>query len=325
MKPYMRRYDVAPASIARIENSTTATCEYICPWRRRGSGISDNSDSKSIRGNLSKISWPAWIQTFSSLGIPLHHHISHAAFNGPALMVLFLVAMSVAMLAVTNSVKQIEQKNDELQRTADALRVLQKTPAELEIERLKAERDRDIDKLLDEVARAAGRYEGINVERGQNIIDFGDRAHFDKGKHTLTSEQARLLRAFVPEVLAVARDELGRKWLKRVVVEGFASPEGDYLYNLNLSLQRSQRVLCVLLAQPYPDEQAMNQGELEQIRDLFLVGGYSFNAAKFNALTASYDESRRVELRLEFLGIGESRPSTEAAPRGGFGQCALGG
>ena len=242
-----------------------------------------------------------------------------------ALMVLFLVAMSVAMLAVTNSVKQIEQKNDELQRTADALRVLQKTPIELEIERQKAARDRDIDKLLDEVARAAGRYVGVKVDKGQNIIDFGDRAHFDKGKHTLTSEQTRLLRAFVPEVLAVARDELGRKWLKRVVVEGFASPEGDYLYNLNLSLQRSQRVLCVLLAQPYPDEHAMSQSELEQIRDLFLVGGYSFNAAKFNAITASYDESRRVELRLEFLGIGESRPSTEAAPRGSFGQCALGG
>jgi outer membrane protein OmpA-like peptidoglycan-associated protein len=242
-----------------------------------------------------------------------------------ALMVLFLVAMSVAMLAVTNSVKQIEQKNDELQRTADALRVLQKTPIELEIERQKAERDRDIDKLLDEVTRAAGRYVGVKVDKGQNIIDFGDRAHFDKGKNTLTSEQARLLRAFVPEVLAVARDELGRKWLKQVVVEGFASPEGDYLYNLNLSLQRSQRVLCVLLAQPYPDEHAMSQRELEQIRDLFLVGGYSFNAAKFNAITASYDESRRVELRLEFLGIGESRPSTEAAPRGSFGQCALGG
>ena len=78
-----------------------------------------------------------------------------------ALMVLFLVAMSVAMLAVTNSIKQIEQKNDALQRTANALSVLQKTPEELEIERQKTERDRDIDKLLDKVARAAGGYEGI--------------------------------------------------------------------------------------------------------------------------------------------------------------------
>jgi outer membrane protein OmpA-like peptidoglycan-associated protein len=211
-----------------------------------------------------------------------------------ALMVLFLVVMSVALLAVTKTVSDIERQ--------------------------KAEREQDIAKLLDEVQEAAARYPGVRVDKERKIIDFGDKAHFDKGKHTLTPDQTRLLRAFVPEVLAIARDELGRKWLKQLVVEGFASPEGDYLYNLNLSLQRSQRVLCDLLAQPYPDERAMNQDELEQIRDLFLVGGYSFNAAK-----DSYDESRRVELRLEFLGIGEPRPSTKIVPPGNFGRCALGG
>jgi outer membrane protein OmpA-like peptidoglycan-associated protein len=210
-----------------------------------------------------------------------------------ALMVLFLVVMSVALLAVTKTVS--------------------------EIERQKAEREQDIAKLLDEVEEAADRYPGVKVEKDRRIIDFGERARFDKGKNTLTADQARLLRAFVPEVLAIARNELGRKWLKQVVVEGFASPEGDYLYNLNLSLQRSQRVLCVLLAQPYADERAMSQAELEQIRDVFLVGGYSFNAAK-----PSYDESRRVELRLEFLSLGESRPSNASAPPGNFGHCALG-
>jgi hypothetical protein len=128
-----------------------------------------------------------------------------------------------------------------------------------------------------------------------------------------------LLRAFVPEVLRIARDPLGKKWLKQIVVEGFSSPEGDYLYNLNLSLQRSQRVLCVLLAKPFTDESAMTNGELEQIRDLFLVGGYSFNGAK-----ATYEDSRRVELRLEFLGIGEHRTLTAGIARGNFGICALG-
>jgi outer membrane protein OmpA-like peptidoglycan-associated protein len=216
-----------------------------------------------------------------------------------ALMVLFLVVMSVALLAVTKTVSDIERQ--------------------------KVERERDITKLLDEVEEAAARYPGIKVDQERKIIDFGDKAHFDKGKHTLTPDQTRLLRAFVPDVLVIARNELGRKWLKQVVVEGFASPEGDYLYNLNLSLERSQRVLCVLLAQPYPDERAMNQDELEQIRDLFLVGGYSFNAAKYNADRDSYDESRRVELRLEFLGIGEARPSTKIVPPGNFGRCALGG
>ena len=275
-----------------------------------------------------------------------------------ALMVLFLVAMSVAMLAVTNSVKDIAKKNvaleltaqevaqqkDELQRKRDEaeqrnaqlkaamqklqddeeeLKKYQKTAQERENDRLKAEREREISLLLDEVAKAALRHPGVKVDRDQKRIDFGDRAHFEKGKYGLTAEQAKLLRAFVPEVLAMARDELGRKWLKQIVVEGFASPEGDYLYNLNLSTQRSQRVLCVLLAPPYPDERPMAQAELEQIRDLFLVGGYSFNATKYDAATGSYDESRRVELRLEFLGVGEARSSTEVAPRGKFGQCAL--
>jgi outer membrane protein OmpA-like peptidoglycan-associated protein len=216
-----------------------------------------------------------------------------------ALMVLFLVVMSVALLAVTKTVSDIERQ--------------------------KAEREQDIAKLLDEVEKAAAGYPGIRVDKEQKTIDFGDKAHFEKEKHTLTSDQARLLRAFVPEVLAIARDALGKKWLKQVVVEGFASPEGDYLYNLNLSLERSQRVLCVLLAQPYPDEHAMSRDELEQVRDLFLVGGYSFNAAKYNADRDSYDESRRVELRLEFLGIGEPRPSTRIVPPGNFGRCALAG
>ena len=60
-------------------------------------------------------------------------------------------------------------------------------------------------------------------------------------------------------MLAIAKDRLGQRWLKQIVVEGFASPEGDYLYNLNLSLRRSQRVLCALLAPPPSDEALLNK------------------------------------------------------------------
>ena len=106
-------------------------------------------------------------------------------------------------------------------------------------------------------------------------------------------------------------------------MEGFASPEGDYLYNLNLSLQRSQRVLCVLFGTPEPDETPLTAEQLEQIRDLFLVGGYSFNAVKFDEETKSYDASRRVELRLEFLNPKETRPPTVAVLHYQFGRCQL--
>src|SRR5271156_3711701 len=69
-----------------------------------------------------------------------------------ALMVLFLVVMSVALLAVTKTVN--------------------------EIERQKIERDQDIAKLLDAVGSAAARYPGVTVDRDQNIINFGDQAYF---------------------------------------------------------------------------------------------------------------------------------------------------
>lgn len=207
-----------------------------------------------------------------------------------ALMVLFLLVMSVALLAVTKTVNEAEVR--------------------------KAARERDITKLLEQVKTATAEYLGVSVFVDRGVIDFGDRARFDTGSSRLSPEQAKLLRSYVPKVLTIARNDLGKQWLKRIVVEGFADQRGTYLLNLNLSLQRSERLLCVLLAQQTSDE--LTDEDKEQIRDLFLVGGYSFNSAK-----ASFDESRRIELRLEFYGIDEPHGVAEGVPRGNFGTCAL--
>jgi len=215
--------------------------------------------------------------------------ISFADFM-TALMVMFLVTMSVALLAVTKTVTEAERRQEE--------------------------RERDLKTLLEKLREASKSYPGVTV-RG-NVIDFGDQARFDTDSHRLTADQSKLLRAFVPKVLAIARSDLGRRWLKRIVAEGFADQRGSYLHNLNLSLQRSQRVLCVLLSPPFADETPMSPDELEQIRELFLVGGYSFNSAK-----RSFDESRRIELRLEFFGVDEAREPADDIPRGNFGRCSL--
>jgi outer membrane protein OmpA-like peptidoglycan-associated protein len=210
-----------------------------------------------------------------------------------ALMVLFLLVMSVALMAVTKTVS--------------------------EAERATAARKKDIDTLLAKVEQVAVRFPGVSVDRSRNVIDFGDRARFDSGRHQLTGTQARLLRAFVPEVLNIARDPLGSKWLKLIVAEGFADQRGTYLMNLNLSLQRSQRVLCVLLTPGADGQSDLSDQDKEQVKNLFLVGGYSSNSSK-----TSLEESRRIELRLEFLNVGESRPTSRREAVGDFGTCALG-
>ncbi|MBV5268632.1 MAG: OmpA family protein, partial [Afipia sp.] len=137
-----------------------------------------------------------------------------------ALMVLFLVVMAVALLAVTKTVtEKLEQQH----------------------------RD-DVEKFLDKLETTA-KAQGIDVDRHRLVVDFGDRAQFASNKHTLTGVQESVLRTFVPEILLLANDDLGKRVLKRIVVEGYADKNGGYLLNLNLSLQRSQRVVCVLLAE----------------------------------------------------------------------------
>ena len=209
-----------------------------------------------------------------------------------ALTVLFLLVMSVALLAVTKNVTESERRT--------------------------AEREQQIERVVDQIDKAAAKYPGITVDKARNVIDFGDRARFETGSSRLTREQGDYLRRFVPEMLAVARDDLGRKWLKRIVVEGFADPRGDYLLNLDLSLQRSQRVLCALLAPAPGADKALTSQEKEQVRDLFLVGGYSFNSAR-----KSLEESRRIELRLEFYGVGEAPIAVDPTARGDFGNCRI--
>jgi outer membrane protein OmpA-like peptidoglycan-associated protein len=206
-----------------------------------------------------------------------------------ALMVLFLVVMGVALLAITKTVSERDKAEQQHQK--------------------------DIELILDRFTEAAHKYNGIKVDRERRVIDFGDRARYSFGSSSLNAEQEGVLRQFVPEIIRLANDDLGQRVLKRVVVEGYTDKTGSYLSNLNLSLQRSQRVLCTMFATS--GASLLSEEQKESVRSLFLVGGYSFNAAK-----DTDEESRRVEMRLELLGTGEQRaPAPPLA--GNFGECAL--
>lgn len=207
-----------------------------------------------------------------------------------ALMVLFLIAMSVALLAVTDEISTTEQK--------------------------KTEREDDIRSILQRLQEISRDFPGITVHG--HSIDFGDRARFDTNSHRLSSEQAHTLRSFTPRLLGLVRDPLTARWLKRVVVEGFADARGSYIHNLNLSLQRSERVLCVLLAPPAAAADALLEADRLMVRELFFVGG-----ASFNSLKGSAEESRRIELRLEFLDPGEAPASFPRPPLDDDARCPL--
>ena len=188
-----------------------------------------------------------------------------------ALMVLFLVAMAVALMAVTQALQKTETQKETRDKTIESC------VADVE----------DLTKLE--------QFKGVTVHG--HSIDFGTLVQFQDKEHKFEkAEDEHFVRKFVPRVLDVARTPKCNTWLKQVVVEGFASKTGDYLYNLNLSYLRSQRVLCSLLNTQAPDAWAENDRKL--IQTLFLAGGSSFNTA-----SASESQMRRVEIKLEFRDL----------------------
>ncbi len=201
-------------------------------------------------------------------------------------MVLFLVAMSVALLAVTKKISDEEREDKE---------------------RIEA-----IAQLMDEIRKVVSEKEFEGVRVIGNTIDFGPRGTFEKeGQNTLSAPQRALLRQFTPRLLEKLRStEASKYWFKRAVVEGYSSQSGKYLFNLNLSLERSARVLCELLRVPRTGEAPLSEEDRKLIATKFFVGG-----ASFNSLRATAEDSRRIEVKLEFKSRQERRDEkTNPAP-----------
>lgn len=204
-----------------------------------------------------------------------------------AMMMLFLVVMAVSIIAITNPGPENSHAGE-------------------------------VKKLCIEIKREAEKIEGVTVDcDNQRRVDFGPQALFQNNEYALSAETKRKLREFVPIIHSVVNKDTSRHLLKEVIVEGYASQTGSYLHNLQLSMRRAESVLCTLFETPQTDEKPLSDDEKTMIRDLFLVGGYSFN----NGEGKSDVQMRRVEFKLEFLGYGEKPLGAGHAITPDFGKC----
>ncbi|MEW6219854.1 MAG: OmpA family protein [Thermodesulfobacteriota bacterium] len=229
-----------------------------------------------------------------------------------ALMVLFLVVMSVSLLIITRELLKRQESLEAVKVEMDALKERRET---------RAKAIQGVMIALDEVVHKD--FTGqIRIIHDRHAIDFGERARFAHNDHHLSADGGQLLRDFVPHLLAVVDTREARLWFRRVVVEGFTDTDGSYLYNLNLSLKRAQSVVCALMEDGGPQAPGLTPDQKRRVIDLFLVGGFSFNSAR-----ASKEESRRIELRLEFQGLEEESGWQEAErspfPLEKIGKCQL--
>lgn len=207
-----------------------------------------------------------------------------------ALMTLFLVVMAVTLVAVTKNV------------TAE--------------EEAKILREGAIRNVMAKIKKASSE-KNVEVNESTYQIDLGEIVRFESGKYAIQTDAAKFLRDYIPVLLSAKATPEGEKWMRRVVVEGFTDQDGTYLYNLGLSLDRSRSVVCALFARPTSDERALSSAQLDQIQDLFLVGGYSFNSVRKDKAA-----SRRVELKIDFWGLDDKKPASMSnGARKEYGSC----
>ncbi len=192
-----------------------------------------------------------------------------------ASMMLFLVIMTVSLLSLLRGIEGADK---------DRQNAIGRIIEQIKTEALK----NDIKDMV--------------IDKNKLTINFGDKARFSFNDYSLTSETAEHLRSFVPILLQAANTNDGKKWFKRVIVEGYTDNRGTYLYNLDLSLKRAESVVCALFAKPSDGERTgyFTEKQYREIRKLFMVGGFSFNSAQKTA-----QESRRVEFRLDFWTLDE--------------------
>lgn len=220
-----------------------------------------------------------------------------------ALMVLFLVVMVVSLTSISQQAIRIKEEglqklqNPPLPKPDPIVEKIENSePYKKVVDTAEVERLSEIKTVCDEIGfNAAQKNIGVRVDCNFNKIDFGPAGRFDRGEYKLNPEGEQQLKEIVPIILEAAQSNLGEKWLRRIHIQGFTDTDGSYLYNLNLSLKRSEWVMCKILANTSDNNLQLTPEQRTLVKKLFLAGGVSFNNSR-----SSKEASRRIELKLEY-------------------------
>lgn len=160
----------------------------------------------------------------------------------------------------------------------------------MQIGELSEARQQTRDKVLATLGQEF-RKAGVDVKitpDGEMVLP--DRFFFDTGRFELKPEGARRLRQMMPIFTRVifARPEFSEE-IQRVVIEGHTSQSGDYVGNMNLSLQRANNVLLFIAG----------QADLPH-HDQLLARLMGAGRGKIEAHASEDESDRKVLIRLQF-------------------------
>ena len=137
---------------------------------------------------------------------------------------------------------------------------------------------------LQEAFENAGIAAQIDEESG--IVRFDANILFDKDSADLSEDGKKTLDSFTEVYAGVMEEALEEGLITNVMIDGYADPDGDYDYNMDLSQRRAESVLAYCLEKE-PSLESITKAEGHSFDNLILKDDGSIDA----------DASRRVEFR----------------------------
>jgi len=130
------------------------------------------------------------------------------------------------------------------------------------------------------------------VDPATGSITLESDVLFSTGKYDLTPGGMANVDSFLPIYLDVLLSEENRPYVSEIIIEGHTDPEGTYLENLTLSMQRAAAVANYVLDGGYHGIPARQRA---QLRNLLSVNGRSYSELIYNERgEPDWDASRRV-------------------------------
>lgn len=223
-----------------------------------------------------------------------------------ALLLMFILIMAVSLYQSIKSYEDKERSVDEKDQVLKAQAAkLDEQSKLLEVQKneLQSKKDqlselnrsigvkKDIIKRLNDVFMNSGLK--VQVDGKTGAISFASSILFNFDSSELTPKGEDFLRQFVPRYSSVLLGDEFSHYIAEIIVEGHADPNGEYLYNLELSQMRALAVSSFFLDEK---EKVVNGKTIRILRKILTSNGRSFSDPVYRADGKSVDmaASRRV-------------------------------
>ncbi|WP_139339567.1 OmpA family protein [Bacillus dakarensis] len=194
------------------------------------------------------------------------HWISYSDLMS-ALLLMFALFLMINILESKAAMEEKDQMIEEL--TGVRTKIIEELKAEFEHSKLSME-----------------------VDPQTGAIRFSSGVFFGTNESTVSDQGKEHLKEFIPKYIDVLFSEGFKDNVAQIIVEGHTDQSGTYLYNLDLSQERSLAVVKEILSDEFPDFE-----HKDQLRNLLTSNGRSFSELIYEDGVVNPNKSRRVEFK----------------------------